>query len=196
MASTFLTYDGLIFYDTKLKAWVLSNLPSLTIPIASDTTLGGIKVGTGLSIAADGTLSANIVSLSWDAITGKPTFATVATSGSYNDLTDKPTIPTLVSQLTNDRNYQTATEVAASIAAAEFLKFEKVDVLPDISVADTRTIYLVPKADGLTGNYFEEWLVVSGAWELIGTTSIDLSNYWNKTELVAITNAQVDALFA
>ena len=26
-------------------------------------------------------------------ITGKPTFATVATSGSYNDLTDKPTIP-------------------------------------------------------------------------------------------------------
>ena len=27
------------------------------------------------------------------AITGKPTFATVATSGSYNDLTDKPTIP-------------------------------------------------------------------------------------------------------
>lgn len=29
---------------------------------------------------------------SWSEITGKPTFATVATSGSYNDLTDKPTI--------------------------------------------------------------------------------------------------------
>ncbi len=28
----------------------------------------------------------------WNEITGKPTFATVATSGSYNDLTDKPTI--------------------------------------------------------------------------------------------------------
>lgn len=31
----------------------------------------------------------------WANITGKPTFATVATSGSYNDLTNKPTIPSL-----------------------------------------------------------------------------------------------------
>lgn len=31
----------------------------------------------------------------WESITGKPTFATVATSGSYNDLTNKPTIPSL-----------------------------------------------------------------------------------------------------
>ena len=31
--------------------------------------------------------------------------ATVATSGSYNDLTDKPTIPTKTSQLTNDRGF-------------------------------------------------------------------------------------------
>lgn len=29
----------------------------------------------------------------WASITGKPTFAAVATSGSYNDLTNKPTIP-------------------------------------------------------------------------------------------------------
>lgn len=33
--------------------------------------------------------------VSWNDITGKPTFATVATSGSYNDLSDKPTIPTV-----------------------------------------------------------------------------------------------------
>lgn len=30
----------------------------------------------------------------WGEITGKPAFATVATSGSYNDLSNKPTIPT------------------------------------------------------------------------------------------------------
>lgn len=29
----------------------------------------------------------------WGSVSGKPTFATVATSGSYNDLSDKPTIP-------------------------------------------------------------------------------------------------------
>jgi hypothetical protein len=33
--------------------------------------------------------------LTWDNLTGKPTFATVATSGSYNDLTNKPTIPSI-----------------------------------------------------------------------------------------------------
>ena len=34
-------------------------------------------------------------SIAWENVVGKPTFATVATSGSYNDLTDKPTIPTV-----------------------------------------------------------------------------------------------------
>ena len=34
-----------------------------------------------------------LTSVSWSDVSGKPTFATVATSGSYNDLSDKPTIP-------------------------------------------------------------------------------------------------------
>lgn len=36
----------------------------------------------------------------WNSITGKPTFATVATSGSYNDLSNKPTIPSAVTEST------------------------------------------------------------------------------------------------
>lgn len=36
----------------------------------------------------------------WASISGKPTFATVATSGSYNDLSNKPTIPTIKRQET------------------------------------------------------------------------------------------------
>jgi len=49
--------------------------------------------------------------LSWSNITSKPTFATVATSGSYTDLTNKPTIPTVpttVSSFTNDAGYLTS----------------------------------------------------------------------------------------
>ncbi len=69
------------------------------LPVANQNTLGGIKVGAGLSITADGILSATgggtADSVNWENVLGKPTFATVAISGSYNDLTDKPTIPTV-----------------------------------------------------------------------------------------------------
>lgn len=36
-----------------------------------------------------------LTSVAWGDVTGKPTLATVATSGSYNDLTNKPTIPSI-----------------------------------------------------------------------------------------------------
>ena len=38
------------------------------------------------------TLGQGVASVSWEDVTGKPTFSTVATSGSYDDLSDKPTI--------------------------------------------------------------------------------------------------------
>ena len=83
------------------------------LPIANQTTLGGIKVGAGLSITADGILSATgggtADSVNWENVVGKPTFATVATSGDYNDLTDKPTIPhyneTLMFEISGETDY-------------------------------------------------------------------------------------------
>ena len=64
------------------------------LPVANQNTLGGIKVGAGLSITADGILSATgggtADSVNWENVVGKPTFATVATSGDYNDLTNRP----------------------------------------------------------------------------------------------------------
>ena len=44
-------------------------------------------------------------------ILNKPSLATVATSGNYNDLLNKPTIPTNISQLNNDAGYLTGQEV-------------------------------------------------------------------------------------
>lgn len=49
--------------------------------------------------------SGYLTSISWANVTGKPTFATVATTGSYTDLINKPTIPTLLSQLFNDKGF-------------------------------------------------------------------------------------------
>jgi hypothetical protein len=56
-------------------------------------------------------------------LSGKPTFATVATSGAYSDLSGRPTIPTVpstVSAFTNDANYQSSSAVASAISAAAY----------------------------------------------------------------------------
>ncbi len=45
---------------------------------------------------------------SWNSITGKPSFAAVATSGAYADLIGKPAIPSKVSDLTNDSGFITS----------------------------------------------------------------------------------------
>lgn len=85
------------------------------VPIATANTLGGVKVGTGLTIDQDGVLAATgLATVEWDDIqdkptfadvatsgdyddlTGRPTFAAVATSGDYDDLSNKPTIPTII----------------------------------------------------------------------------------------------------
>lgn len=95
----------------------LSDKPSIPepyeLPVASTTALGGVKVGSGLEIT-NGVLAATgggtADSVDWSKVQNKPTFADVATSGSYNDLTDKPTIPeipTNVSAFENDKGYLT-----------------------------------------------------------------------------------------
>ena len=52
----------------------------------------------------------------WGSITGKPTFATVATSGSYNDLTNKPTIQSLSGYAT--QNWVTSQGYLTSLPTA------------------------------------------------------------------------------
>jgi len=58
-------------------------------------------------------LTLTVSNQTWSQITGKPTFATVATTGSYTDLTNQPTIPTNTNQLTNGAGYVTSTGIAS-----------------------------------------------------------------------------------
>jgi hypothetical protein len=60
---------------------------------SSTTTTANIAVPTKVSELNND--SGFISSVAWGDVTGKPSFATVATSGSYNDLTGKPTIPSV-----------------------------------------------------------------------------------------------------
>ena len=88
---------------------------------ATASTGGVVKVGSGLEIT-NGVLSATgggtADAVEWDNVLNKPTFSTVATSGSYNDLTNKPTIPTVnnatLTIQKNSTNVATFTANAAS----------------------------------------------------------------------------------
>lgn len=69
------------------------------LPTASTTVKGGIKVGAGLVMNGEvlSTTGGGVAdAVDWSNVQNKPSFATVATSGSYNDLSNKPTIPAAV----------------------------------------------------------------------------------------------------
>jgi hypothetical protein len=63
--------------------------------------IGGVAIGVdgNGNLTTGGTVVGSTAA--WANITGKPTFATVATSGAYADLSGKPTIPTLTSISSN-----------------------------------------------------------------------------------------------
>lgn len=81
-----------------------------TLPIASATVLGGIKVGEGLSINGSGALRVTTLAVtSYNSLTDTPDLsvyqlAANAFSGSYTDLTNRPSIPADVSDLTDTTN--------------------------------------------------------------------------------------------
>ena len=77
------------------SAWVASTPTSYTLPVATGSVLGGVKQGSNVTIGSDGTISVAgpVTTLPYSSITGIPSLATVATSGSYADLSNKPTIP-------------------------------------------------------------------------------------------------------
>lgn len=83
--------------------------PPYQLPVASESTLGGIKVGSGLSIS-NGVLSTSEVTPTWDEIQDKPEFADVATSGSYTDLSNTPSIPSALADLSDDSTHRIVTD--------------------------------------------------------------------------------------
>lgn len=73
------------------------------------------------------------------------------------------------------------------------IDFQVVTSLPATGVKGT--IYLVSNSGSGTNSY-DEYIYVSDKWEKIGTTDVDLSGYMLKTDMVAITNAEIDTITA
>ncbi len=123
---------------------VISGSNQYSLPTATDSILGGIKIGAGLSI------SQGVVS-----VTGTSNLATVATTGSYNDLLNQPALfsgayadlsgtPTIPSaQIQSDWNQ-------ASNVALDFIKNKP--TIPSAYTLPTATTSVLGgvKVDGTT----------------------------------------------
>ena len=110
---------------------------------------------------------------------------------------DSKFITNTVSNLTNyytKSNTYTKTEVDNLIATIVTLNILVVQSLPTSSISTT-TIYLVPKATSETNNTYDEYINTDGTtqgWEKIGDTSVDLSNYYTKSQADALLLNKVD----
>lgn len=89
---------------------------------------------------------------------------------------------------------QTDSKIAEAIAAADHLKREIVETLPEVSKADENTIYMVPQGGsiqdpGTSASHYNEYLLINGAFELIGSSQVDLSGYATETFVTNAINA-------
>ena len=82
--------------------------------------------------------------------------------------------------------------VTAAIADITGFHAEIVTELP--AVGQTNILYLVAKTEAASGNGYDEYLYINGAWERVGSTDIDLSGYVQASEMHAITNTEITAI--
>ena len=131
-----------------------------------------------------------------DAVPVKDSTNVVSSGGVYDALeakADKTDIAGLGSEagfITNSvedlRNYYKKSEtysqeeVNSLLGNLTRLTLQVVQELPEVGTE--HVIYLVPN-DESGNNVFEEWIFIQSKWEMIGTTEVDLSNYYTKEEV-------------
>lgn len=121
-----------------------------------------------------------------------------ATSGDAF-IKNKPTIPKNNNQLVNGAGYQTASDVQSAVnnAIKDITSFDYQVVSSLPATGSKGVIYLVPNSGSGSNTYDEYvWITVdkSSRFEKIGTTDVDLSGYLKTSDIVAITNGEIDGI--
>lgn len=99
------------------------------------------------------------------------------------DLTRGQDLETVISGIeSNFDNYYDKTAINGLLEGISTLDIEVVAELPNSDIS-TSTIYLKLNASAGVNNIYDEYIYVNSQWEIIGSTAIDLSNYYNKGEV-------------
>lgn len=103
----------------------------------------------------------------------RPRVITGSTTSSYEEIAYKSDIP----------DTYTKAQIDSKIAAIPTLSYQVVSELPTANISTT-TIYLLARASSSSQpDIYDEYLYVNSQWEIIGSTSTDLSNYYTKSEV-------------
>lgn len=111
---------------------------------------------------------------------------TVKVNGVAQEVSEKAVniaVPTKVSELANDRLFQTNSEVAqaiqTAIAKTGHASFKKVDAVPDAETAEDNVMYLVMNSKT---KHYDIYAKVENEVVLLDDTTVDLTNYVEKEE--------------
>lgn len=111
---------------------------------------------------------------------------TVKVNGVAQGVSDKAvdiTVPTKISDLNNDSQFQTNAQVAqaikTAIAATGHASFEKVDAVPGAEEAEDNVLYLVMNSKT---KHYDIYAKVENEVVLLDDTTVDLTNYVEKVE--------------
>ena len=84
------------------------------------------------------------------------------------------------SSSTSNKTYS-SNKINSLISSMVGLTIEVYQTLPD--TGDEHTLYLVERSTTLQENIYDEYLYINNTWELIGSTQIDLNNYYTKNQV-------------
>lgn len=80
--------------------------------------------------------------------------------------------------------------IAAAVANAGQLSYKKVNSTDEIDLTDDKTIFLVPALEGLANDVYDEYMVIDGVLEKMGSWEVNLNDYATKEDLADKVDAQ------
>ena len=171
MADKFLNLQGLTTYDEKIKEKIaIDNASTLSQAQEYADSLGENYDPAGTAQTKMDELANGQVKTNTDNITAlQSSKADKSTTIAGYGITDAYT------------KTETDSAIQTAVANADHLKREIVASLPEVEAADEHTIYMVGTGDGSEDSAYEEYMLINGGFEKIGTSEVDLTNYATKS---------------
>ena len=90
------------------------------------------------------------------------------------------------------------TTINSAIAAAASGKvtISIAHTVPTVEDAEPNVIYFVPREEGEAGDVYDQYMLIDGAIEAVGTTEVDLAGYVKKDDIEVVTDDDIADMLA